>query len=314
MAGRRAGGPGGPHVTAVASPEELLAAALAAGAVPRPLVAPLASAAAGELEALPPRTILSDPTKLANLVRDLTLSLGADVAVAEFGTFWDAEAAGAPLDWSGGTPCPAPAARPSGGALDLAAGRGPVVLEVVRRLRAMLAGRALVAAGVTGPVRLAGLFGRHDAADAVDATLAAVRALCDAGAQVIWLVEGPSGPHDPDALVAALAPVWGTIRFYRALGVLHLADASETWRDVIARGGPYVPCFDPDAAPALTDAIAGTPAIYGLALPPGRPGPRALELARDRRCALLTHDGELAGRVPGRELSAAAQQLRATAA
>jgi hypothetical protein len=298
---------------AAGSAEELLRAVLAGARPERPLIAPLASAAAGELQALAPRAILDDVTKLANLVRDLTLSLRADVAVAEFGTYWDAEAAGVRLDWSGGMPRPAGGSPAAPGGDFASAGRAPTVHEAIRRLKTMLAGRALVAAGVTGPATLGRLLGHADTAQTVELTMAAVRGICDAGANVVWVVEQPQAPEDPAGFASAMAPVWGTIRFYQALGVLHVAGAADAWAPVLEVGGPYLACVDPDAAPALADAALANGTPFGLALGPGPAGRRARELAATGSCALLTNDGELAGRVPGRELSASAQHLRAAA-
>lgn len=86
--------------------------------------------------------------------------------------------------------------------------------------------------------------------------------------------------------------------------------AAGGWRPVLERGGPYVPCFDPDAAPALV----GVSRSFGLALPPGPPSARAGELASGGGCVLATHTRELAGVVPSRELTACAAHLREAAA
>jgi hypothetical protein len=72
-----------------------------------------------------------------------------------------------------------------------------------------------------------------------------------------------------------------------------------------------VPCFDPDASPALAELLAGSHRrLFGLAVPPGLLTPRARELAASERCALVTHTRELAGIVPSRELAACTSQLR----
>ncbi len=286
-----------------ASPAQLLQAALR-GAPERPLVVPLASAVAGELQDLQPQVVLADAGKLSMLVKEVAVSLGADAAVAEFGTFWDAEALGMTLDWSAGFP---PTPRGTLGALDLGRPRAAVVLETVRRLRALV--DLPVAAGITGPAALARLSGAEVEAVA-PWSLAAARALCEAGARILWVVEGPEPPPDPAAYVAAAAPLWGSVRFYNALGVLHVAGAADGWLPVVERGGPLVPCFDPDGAPAL----AGVSRSFGLALPPGPPSARAGELAAGDGCVLVTHTRELAGAVASREIAGCAAELRAVAA
>lgn len=294
------------------TPFQALQAALR-GRPERPLVVPIASAVVGELQALGPEAVLADPGKLSMLVREVAVSLGADAAVAEFGTFWDAEALGMSLDWSRGFP-PLPRGRIAAAAtLDLErAPRARVVLEVVRRLRALLDG-PLCAAGITGPAALSRLCGGDPPVDALGPlSLAAVRALCEAGAQVVFVVEEADPPPDPSAYAAALAPLWATIRFYGALGVLHLAGDADAWAPVLEREGPFLPCFDPEASPGLASLVAGR--SFGLALPPRPVTARARGLASSSRCVLLTHTRELAGVVPGRALASCGAELRGAAA
>jgi hypothetical protein len=93
-------------------------------------------ATATKAEGLSPQAVLGHPTKLSNLLRDLTVGLRADVAVAEFGSLWDAEALGVPIDWSGGMPVAGKAAAPRPPAdPDFAnSRRGAVVLEALKFL------------------------------------------------------------------------------------------------------------------------------------------------------------------------------------
>lgn len=283
------------------------------GAVPRPLLAPLCSAIAGEIEGLAPEEFLQDVTKLSNSVRDIARSLDVDVAVAEFDTLWDVEALGVPLDWSEGLP-PAPQGKlPTASEPDFAnSGRGPVVTEAISRLQSLLGDEIVVAAGVTGPARLSRLSeGELSPAEAAESlVLPAVRPLCEAGAKVIWVVEEPEPPDDPEALVAAMQPVWGSIQFYQGLGVLHLAGAADGWKPMISESGPYLPCFDPDQSPELAAYVRESQNTYGLALPPGPPGDAAGELARTDRCAILTNDAELASTVSARDLRKVVATLR----
>lgn len=276
----------------------------------RPLVVPLASAVAGELQDLDPRAVLADPGKLSALVREVARSLRTDAAVAEFGTRWDADALGMSLDWAGGFPPALRGGIPASGSLDVSAPRAAAVLETIRRLRTLLDDLPC-AAGITGPAALSRLAGGDPApASAAALSLAAVRALCEAGARIVFVVEAPEPPDDPAAFAAALAPLWGSVAFYRALGVLHLAGAADGWEEVIERGGPYVPCFDPDASPGLAAFTAGRErGLFGLALPPGPVSARARALAASERCALVTHTRELAGAVASRDLVACAVQL-----
>jgi hypothetical protein len=293
----------------VATSAEILHAVLGGGHIARPLIGPLASAAAGTIEALEPEVFLHDVTKLTNLIREFVTSLRADIAVAEFGTFWDAEILGAHLDWSSGLPVPRATAIRAGAPDFAAHGRGPVVIEVVTRLRKLLSDQALVAAGVTGPATLSALFPKMTADEAARLMLEPVRRLCESGAQVIFVVEAAPPPSDLDGFTRALASAWGTIRFYRGLGVLHLQGAGDAWLNLVRAGGPYLPCFDPKASPGLA-AWASAAGRYGLGVPPGS-AHKVIELARTGRCALFTNDGELAGRVDPQDLYQTVAEMRA---
>src|SRR5215475_6915754 len=162
------------------------------------LIAPLIPAlAAGS----PRRDALADPAKLVKLLR----SLRVGVATVEFASRWELEAAGVVLDWSRFPPRPAagvPSREPVGA-------RAPQVLAA---LRALSRGKALPAASVTGPVTAAAelasasapapgagvgasrsaaaLSPRPDAAPSPRAATAlavtAARALCEAGAKLVW--------------------------------------------------------------------------------------------------------------------------------
>ena len=263
---------------------------------------------------MPPKDFLRDPTKLSNTIRDLVRSLNADIAVAEFGTFWDAEAMGISLDWSSGFP-PVPRGRLSAApSVDFAgSGRGPVVLETVRRLIALLGNRVVVSAGVTGPTRLARISGGNvSPLEAAEAILSAVRLLCEAGAKLIWIVEDEMPPEDPEALVSAMTPIWQSIIFYQAIGALHVAGSADGWEPFVAAGGSYLTCFDPERSTGLARRFRSV-GNFGLALPPSTRSGAASELVSTGRCFVLTNDRELYGRVAVRDLRKVVSTLRSTA-
>jgi hypothetical protein len=124
---------------------------------------------------------------------------------------------------------------------------------------------------------------RCGAAD-VQRAIAAARAAAEAGAGVIFVREDAAEP--PEGYARATAPLWGSLRFFRAEGVL-LTPAPWGVR------GP-LPC---SPVPAESGA-------YGLAVAPGQSPP-----AYDRRCVLLTHSQDLAGHVPIRDLPDAVARL-----
>ncbi len=118
----------------------------------------------------------------------------------------------------------------------------------------------------------------------------------------MWVVESAEAPEESGDLISAIAPLWGTTNFYGGLGALHFSGAADGWQDVIERGGPFVACFDPDQAPGLASFFEEGERSFGLALPPTAPSERTRELVGSGRCSVLTHTGELAGRVSAGDL------------
>ncbi len=290
------------------------------------LLAPLIAGLAAEG---PPREALADPARLVKLLR----SLRVGVATIEFGSRWELEAAGVVLDWSAFPPRPAagaPAREPIGA-------RAP---QVMAALRALGRGKALPAASVTGPVAAtaelaaaaapapgagvgaprsaAALSPRADAATprpgappprgdvraASALAVTAARALCDAGARLVWIVEDSAwAPTD----AAALQPLVAAIRAGGATPALHLGPAADAWLEPLRRLRQAVPCFDPGRSPALAREFSAGRRAFGVLAGPGE---RPHALAADPACALVAHDGELAGRIPADGLRAAVRSLR----
>jgi hypothetical protein len=112
--------------------------------------------------------------------------------------------------------------------------------------------------------------------------LAAARAVAEAGAEIVLVRE--TVPL-PDGYARLANPLWGSLRFFRAVGVLLAPDAP-------AKRGPYLPC--------LAEA-ADVP--HALAVAPGSAS------ASGPATALVTHSEDLAGHVPVRELREAVGRL-----
>jgi hypothetical protein len=260
------------------------------------LVAPLIAGLAADGA---PRDALADPAKLIKLLR----SLRVGVATIEFASRWDLEAAGMVLDWSRFPPRPAagvPAREPLGA-------RAPQVLAAIRALGR---GKALPAASVTGPVAASAEVAAASApapgvaserrGDARPVALAAARALCEAGAKLVWIVEDSAwAPRD----AKLLQPLVAAIRAGGAVPALHLSGEADAWLEPVKRLRQAVPCFDPARSPGLARELTGRP--FGVLAAPGlRPHPLAKE------ALLVAHDGELAGRVGANGLREAVRALR----
>jgi len=261
----------------------------------RPLVAPRASALAGEIEGLAPVELLGNPTKLANLLTQLVRGADLDVAWVESGSNLACEVAGAELDWSRFPPWPRARTARSSPEASMASGRAAAVVEATRRLRAVLGERAVVGVALPGPMELAAACPGLDGEGAAEVLLVMVRSLCQAGAELVLLSERGPGP-DPAELAAWLRPLAATARFFQALPLLV---ASPAGRGVLA-GVDAVPCLE--VGEGFTSPERGP---YGLAVPWPIP-----PVAAGEGCVLLTTAVELTGRTGAEALGQVVAGLR----
>ncbi len=288
-----------------------LEAALAGRPVERPLLAPLLAAVAAEVEGLDVRVFLADAGRRSRLLADLVRAMPVDVLVVDSGSGWDAEAMGLVLDWGDGEYPP----RPRGGpgvalAFDPARGGAPVVLDLLGRVRAVVPEPTALGVTLTGPATLAAACGPAvGLGDAVGAVLVAARAVAERGAGVVVVREDGAIGVDPAAYARACGPLWGSLRFFRAAGVLQVAGSTDNWPAVLSAPGPFLPVFEPAAASAAATAMGSGTRAFGLALEPGAGAGDAAGLAGGGHCALLTHTRDLLGAVPVRDVRAAVAAL-----
>jgi len=202
---------------------ELLKAILQGAAPSRPLFLPIVFSHAARIENLPFRAFLTNPTKITQALRQMRGYSRSDGLICYFDPHLEIEALGAEVD---------------AGALENLASKGriPVALEVIRRLKSMVRDDVLLAAGVSGPFRLAAQLAQagHNApaaeevpADALElaaeATAAVAKAFVEAGANVVIISEDSPTSFSGDATVASLlATTTNIVRFYQALPVLVL--------------------------------------------------------------------------------------------
>jgi hypothetical protein len=163
----------------------------------------------------------------------------------------------------------------SGSGWDRDAAGQALIADLLKRVRAVV--------DVPLAVVLSGPATRGDA----QAVLAAARAAAEAGANVVFVREDVATPPDGYARIAT--PLWSSLRFFRAVGVLVVPESG--WEEVVAKRGPFLPC------------VRGSLEIpHGLAVPPG-------EAAGATTAALVTHTEDLAGHVPVRELQTVVARL-----
>ncbi|UGS34380.1 hypothetical protein [Capillimicrobium parvum] len=276
----------------------------------RPLVAPLFATLAAEVEGLDRQAFLADAGKRARLLAELAGAIPVDVLIADSGSGWDARAAGLAVDSSAAGP-PALGPGPAPPRFDPAHPAAATVLDVLRRLPAVVPGTAL-GVTVTGPATLvAAAGGALEIEDGARQVLAVVQAVTQAGASIVVVREDPAVDVEPERYVRAAAPVWGSLRFFRAAGVLHVrGEAGRAWSAVLAGPGPYVSCFDRVASPALVEATVAAARPFGLIVPAD---PQAAGMPEHLPgTALLIHDEDLAGRIAVRDLRSAVARMTAT--
>lgn len=91
---------------------------------------------------------------------------------------------------------------------------------------------------VTGPATLAAAWaGTLDLPGAVKQALAAARTVAQAGAHVVFVREDAAVPVDPREYTRATTPLWGSLAFFRAAGVLKLSGPADAWAPVAAAPG-----------------------------------------------------------------------------
>lgn len=268
----------------------------------RPLVAPRACAIAGELEALTPFELLTNATKLANLLGRLVRGAGLDVAWVESGSNLAWEVAGRTLDWSTFPPRPGGRASPPGRpAMDT--GRGAIAVEGTRRLNAVLGEAAVVGVALPGPVELAARLPEMDEEDAVDVLLIMVRSFTEAGAALVLLTETGAAPR-PQGYASLMRPLAATARFHGALPIVSLPPS---WPHRIDLDEPVegtIRCFG-------IEELAGQSLPGQLAVATPLPVPKNAVIPQGS--VLVTTVDEITGLAPASELGGLTSSLRALA-
>lgn len=210
----------------------------------RPLLMPIIFSLGSRLENVTPRDFLSNPTKIANALRQIRSVLKVDGLACYFDPFLEAEALGCTLNWlpDGSTGL----VRPQFSDVEElrqklyspdklpTMGRIPVASQVLQRLKVMLKDEPALMVGVTGPLTLAAQLSAGSDGDvshplpdllefAAQVTAGVSRTLVEAGADVVFIVERglrELSAEACDSWASLLAPIINVIRFYEALPVL----------------------------------------------------------------------------------------------
>lgn len=269
-------------------------------APPRPLFLPVVFSAGARVENQPLPAFLANPTKICNAQRQLRGPLRTDGFSCYFDSFLEVEALGATLDWGAADRPPAvrwPQGSERGELPDdlrspeeaVKAGRVPIALDVLRRMKAMLRDDSILMAGVTGPFTLAARITQLEAGgawrtqeiseSAVELAASVVTrisgALVEAGASLIMIQEDVLPALSQErcaAWASALEPAFNVIRFYEALPVLQLTGGNcfaANSAVILQRrwDGVLCPSLDGIASQPADAASAWSSVTMGLALP-----------------------------------------------
>jgi Uroporphyrinogen decarboxylase (URO-D) len=198
----------------------------------RPLLMPILFSLGARMENLSPKNFQSNPTKIANALRQIRSALEVDGLVCYFDPMLEIDALG---------PRQADGSWVSAESLE-DKGFIPLACEVLRRTKAMLKDEPALMIRVSGPIGLARQLCRGDTGDstasipeeviqfAAEVTASVARTFADAGADVIMLAEDFRDGlplQGFEAYASLLAPVVNIVRFYEALPVLLLGKVDE---------------------------------------------------------------------------------------
>jgi hypothetical protein len=282
------------------TPRQMVKGLLQGIAPPRPLFLPVVFSAGARVENQPLPAFLANPTKICNAQRQLRGPLRTDGFSCYFDSFLEVEALGATLDWGAADRPPAvrwPQGSERGELPDdlrspeeaVKAGRVPIALDVLRRMKAMLRDDSILMAGVTGPFTLAARITQLEAGgawrtqeiseSAVELAASVVTrisgALVEAGASLIMIQEDVLPALSQErcaAWASALEPAFNVIRFYEALPVLQLTGGNcfaANSAVILQRrwDGVLCPSLDGIASQPADAASAWSSVTMGLALP-----------------------------------------------
>ncbi|MGA8223339.1 MAG: uroporphyrinogen decarboxylase family protein [Candidatus Acidiferrales bacterium] len=283
------------------TPRQTLSTLLQGTPPPRPLLLPIVFSLGAKIENTPRRVFLNNATKISNSLRQIRTHLRSDGVACYFDPHLEMEALGAKLVWHEDSQPPTitwpqPAAK---GTLpgnlrspeDAAkTPRAKVAVEVITRLKSLFRDEPLLMAGVTGPFTLAARLtqlDQNEAARPEDLPAAAIElaasaitslssAFVEAGAHVLFIQEEflPAlAPETCESWASLLAPTFNIIRFYEALPVLHLRDATSFAKNAALIFNHPWDCILCPAFGAISDRApekipASSPARFGIAIPP----------------------------------------------
>lgn len=334
-------------MTDALTPRQMIKALLRGAAPSRPLLMPIIFSLGARMENLPMRSFQTNPTKIANALRQIRSVLSVDGLTCYYDPFLEAEALGCQREWrtdgASSITCPSFSTvddlRGKMSSPESLASRGhiPVACDVLRRLKVMLKDEPALMVRVNGPFSIAAqLLGdkavtlprdplpRDLVEFAAEVTASVSKTFLEAGADVILLTEGLLSEMSAETCAwyaALLSPIANVVRFYEALPVLFLAGATVSGTNLsqlLEHTQDCIPCWTPSGAELAQGSLSYLrEGSAGIALRAETFRMQQLfspdvlgNLASARRIAFITSSGDLAETADPKHLGKALHAIR----
>ena len=243
------------------------------------LAFPLAFSISAQIQGLTLPAFLTNATKMAVNLEDMEKHLQTGVIIAHWDSCLEAQALGGEPDFSS-FPVRIKAAAPKA---DWPAnlqelvrrGRFPLMLDVTKRLRSRLGDRAILVAGVNGPITVASSLNyslpAEEIADWGMITLWAAQAFCEAGVDLVIVREEALPELSDEELeeyLAVLEPLGNMARFYEAapLYMSTYIEDPRTFKLLTGALSGWINCYPPEMLNDINELIQG--GTYAVALSP----------------------------------------------
>jgi len=330
-------------MSAPSTPRNIVKAMVRGEAPARPLLMPLMFALGAKLENLTLRDFRSNPTRIANALKQIRSVLKPDGLTCYFDSFFEVKALGCNcLENEHGD---GRIERPLSLDVDVLRERlespnflttsGPigVACEVLRRLKVMLRDEPALIVAINGPLALAAQLFEVETAFppasgvltgfAAEVSLHVSRALAEAGADVVVLWERWPSEMSHEAArrwIESVEPIANLLRFYEALPVLLLEGPGASGENLTLLANELPDCV---LIPLPTDGRGEVPdlsrRLKGMAVPVnifenelkhGSTSPAVTNLTPDPALALVTSSQDVSSTADPKHVALVLQQIR----
>jgi hypothetical protein len=321
------------------TPRSIVKAMVRGEAPARPLLMPLMFSLGARLESLPLRDFRSNPTRIANALKQIRSVLKPDGLTCYFDPCLEPKTLGFNCvedEYGFGnieSPCPedVDALRERLESPNFPTTSGPlnVACEALSRLKIMMLDEPALMVAINGPLALAAQLSGTESGEiyavfGAEVVLSVARALAEAGADVVVLKERWPSLMSHEAVrrwIDSVEPIANLLLFYEALPVLLLDGPGASWENLALLANELPHCV---LIPLPTDSRAEVPRLSrrlnGIALPAsifeneqlkhGSPSPAFTNLTTDLALALVTSSEDIPFTVDPKQVALVLQQIR----